>query len=611
MPGIFGGVGCDPKFYEALLREFSAPWGGSESSFLPGGILGGHAFPPTKALYLTPAGVQFVVDGEASIYRAAANFALHGEPALFGGGNELTLKGTCKGNLVVVEGDKGLWHLATEWTGSFPLYYAQPAGSLLFCSRQKPLARILGASPDLVAIHEFLDWNHTLAGRSFFTGIHRLLPGQIVTYDQNTQRALVRETSTFWNETEDPQLSRPAYAAEALWNSLMSAIGRCLEQGKPHALMMSGGWDSRTLLAAIKQYLGSKELIGYTHGDVLSRELALTDRICRSAAIRLHQEPLTNAGLSPSALRSGFDRVENALFPEWYRAGQLLTELGVRSVSAGVYGEVLGGHYGTTMLMSGSQKVPVLSAQLIGAPRRFVTPTIADAKGLLRSQYQPRDPWHANSKSSDVKRCICDDVEKALTRLDDCGIATGNHFVEAFIAENRGSQYINSQLLSCRASLDIAMPFVDQELLKLSSCIPLSIRVHNSLNREILRQHAPDLLRFSTGATLVPAAWPIAIQETSRLLRYYKDRAQFALHSFTHGRVETPRRIWFYWEFLRDGVVLNHLVDDFQCDFWNKDAIRQRIRNLDRQAVQGARYYRSGPLLQQLLRNYTVELMMR
>ena len=92
----------------------------------------------------------------------------------------------------------GTWHLATEWTGSFPLYYVVVDGGLLFSSRLRPLARIAGASLDLVGILEVLERYSTLAGRTHFEEIRRLLPGQILRYEPGSGRLSVRETSALW-----------------------------------------------------------------------------------------------------------------------------------------------------------------------------------------------------------------------------------------------------------------------------------------------------------------------------------------------------------------------------------------------------------------------------
>jgi hypothetical protein len=615
MPGIFGGIGCDPKCYESLRSAFAAPWGCCESTVLPNGILGGHAFRPAKALHRTYDGVYFAVDGEASIYRTASEFALRRQPTLLhiSSASEFTLTALCKGNVVAVDPEACLWYLAVEWTGSFPLYYAHLPGGLLFCNRLKPLASVLGSSPDLIAIREFLHENYLLAGRSFFTGISRLMPGQILTYDPVRDHLRLRETSEAWVGMKDDLLTHRKHAANTSWYSLMNAVRHCLDKSELHALMMSGGWDSRTLLTTMTKHLGPDKLIGYTHGDLLSRELRITERICRSSGIRFHKEAIAHTVLEPELLRRGFDRVETVVFPEWHRAGQVLVDFGVRCVSAGIYGESIGGHYGSTMLVHRARKIPVLAAQFLGWPHRSDISTPADACDFLRIRHLGK-PWHVQESfwdNIDLPDAINADIEATLVRFKDRGIASGNQLLEAFITEHRGAQCINAQLLSCRASLDVSMPFGDRDFFTLASRIPLPTKIHNAVNREMLQQQDADLLRFSTAATLVPAAWPVLVQEASRLIRHLSENMHWKLHFATHGRIPSPHLGWWNWEFLRNGTVLHTLVDDLQCDFWNKSAMRDRIRELARIVHKHEPYSTTGTLLKCLLKDYHVDLMLR
>ena len=159
MGGVFGAAGrLPPSVGEALKNDFEVTWGSCEVQNVPGGIIAGHASPPAKALHEID-GSHVAVDGEFAIYR---------DP-------------TCgRGTTVSVGPDR--WQIATDWSGTFPLYYAQTAEGVIFSSRQRPLAQILGASADLAGVRQFVNDGHMRGGRSFFTNIHRLRPGQVLTY---------------------------------------------------------------------------------------------------------------------------------------------------------------------------------------------------------------------------------------------------------------------------------------------------------------------------------------------------------------------------------------------------------------------------------------------
>jgi hypothetical protein len=573
MTGVFGAAGLGPDVGEALKQQFSLPWGSCESRGVPDGLLGGHAFAPAKALHERN-GSHVAVDGEFAIYR---------DPSCG------------KGNVVSV--DPGRWEITTEWSGTFPLYYAHTRDGLIFSSRLRPLARALGAAPDLVGVREYLNEGHMRGRRSFFTNIHRLLPGQVLRYHPQSRNLSICETSEWWVGVRDAPLGE---LAEAAWNALNASIRSSQALDVPNALMLSAGWDSRTLLAAMRPQI--EDLFYYTHGDLRSRELRILHGLLDPGA-RFHGESIVN-GYDLDALRDGFDRIENVQFPEWQRAGQVLSERGIKCVSAGVYGEVLGGHYGTTLVLRGGRKMVALLKEMWGRSEDL---DVDPAAFFKLSEQKP--PWYLNREAwpETVVDDINHDVDSAFERLRDRGVSTNAQLLEAFITEFRGTQYINGQLLACRAFTDVTIPYADREALLIASQIPIKAKLHNLANREMLRRHDPRLLRTATGATLVPAGYPIVLQEATRATRRGYEHLRWRLHFSTRGRTEPPRFGWWNLEFLRTGEFLSELASDLRSDLWNKAAIQKHVADTKRWEPET----RTRIKPHMLLRAYTVDLMLR
>src|SRR5690606_31186720 len=140
--------------------------------------------------------------------------------------------------------------------------------------------------------------------------------------------------------------------ASVAWSRLASAVQASCADERRGAVMMSGGWDSRTLLAAVRVSCLANT-IGYTHGDLDSRELDLAERVTARAGVAWHGEPIDARVFEPAALHSQFQRTESVMFPHWAHSGRVLAQSGNSFVASGVYGEVLGGHYGRAMLLGG------------------------------------------------------------------------------------------------------------------------------------------------------------------------------------------------------------------------------------------------------------------
>lgn len=329
-------------------------------------------------------------------------------------------------------------------------------------------------------------------------------------------------------------------------------------------------------------------------------------KICHSENIECFVGNYGAESFDVGQLQQGFNRTELVIFPHWHIAGKRLANQGLDYVTAGVYGEVLGGHYGSAMLLSGWGKAVAVGSQIF----KNATNSI-DLKNHLGLK-KINKPWQLkNTLWKNIEnpiRVINEDLEFSMQRLTDRGIKNSENLIEAFIAEHRATQLINSQILSCRASLDIALPFCDQELLDFSWKVPMAQKTQNALTRDLLRLIAPDLLDYPTAATLLPAYFPILFQEASRALRVLLEEAQYKLTHATAGHINAPSWSWLNNEFLRTGSALTNILDDLRCDFWDMEALAQGIKTPEK--FEPGKYTMNN-LLNRFLKIYSVDLMLR
>lgn len=603
MPGICGALGVNQEEYNNLWRDFSQPWTNCEFIRFPGGFLGGHAFGPTPAIRAPNEYRYVVVDGEASIYSSVP--AQEKDTGLFSVSEEpLDLSEAYKGNLADINLRSRVCSLIAEQTGTFPLYYTLTShGQLVFSSRLRPLARAINASPDLVGVSEYLTKRYTFYRRTHYQNIFRLLPGQSVKYHLDSGQLAIQEPRLTW--VGKNEMSSRGMNYETLWDCLRTAVRRCFDPEKRHALMMSAGWDSRLLLCAMLEQLGHQKVVAYTWGDPCSRELQVVKQICRSVGVECILEPLDDTLYEPGLLERAFNRIESVLFPQWYRASEQLSRIGVRSVAAGVYGEVLGGHYGTAMVLTGMRKAIVVGAALVGISVKF------NSFERLRFQSVVRKPSFITKATwagmLDATREMNEDIESVWQDLEKLDIESREQLIEAFVALTRGSRLINQQILSCRTDLDVALPFIDFDLLRLASQIQHCAKIHNKINRKLLQRYGSPLLHFSTGATIVPASMPILFQEASRVIRTLHDSVSGKINRLAKGSIVPSRSDYLGLDFLRNGKAFRKILEDLRSDIWDRDAIQQSIKKLAE--------HKEGTSLTNISSNfltiYTTDLMLR
>jgi asparagine synthetase B (glutamine-hydrolysing) len=618
MPGIFGGFGCKPEQYEALKNSFDSIWGECESISLPNAFIGGHAFSKDTALHVTNEGLNFAVDGENSLYKNAIQFAQKGKPSLFQLQDHRLEPGVhCKGNIAIVDKDNKTIYLATEWTGSFPLYYTRVEGGLLFSSHLRPLSKAIRATPDPIGIIQIMRDGFILGGRTCFKEIRRLMPGQALTYQPLNKRLTIYESSRAWRDW-DGQIDFGELVNET-WMTFLNAMRRCLEFSRQHALMASGGWDTRLLLSAFRQLNEDVNLLCYTHGDLKSREISITKQMVEDLGIKHHLEPIDGNMYNLNELQRGFNRVE-VVNPPWLRAGARLAEAGVDCVSAGVIGEVIGGRHGRHWPM-----LPISEWDKI----RFVIPYFLHFRSNRMSKSNKdiscfydllnsddiNKPWYLRSEYWDaipnIKEEMDADLEEFVRRLKVRGVENVDKIFEAYTAEYFGAHMLTPQLLTCRAHLNISIPFADQELLNLTSRIPLSFKILHSLQQALLHYKEPNLLKYPNAAAFFNSKLPVHILELSRLFRKKFESIAWKISRVTHGHYKPKSLGWSNYEALSNSQALQNIADDLKSDMLDKNAIKNGILFKIAQIKTNPTMYPLSAMHNQMIDIYAADLMLK
>jgi len=601
MPGFHG---CLPRTAHghALADDFARVWSGATPVESANGVAGAHTHGVHPAVHVLRDGSQLLVDGDVRFLgwaRAAAQ-----DPAIVWNAApppELP----CAGSWVWLSADGRSCRLGTDGTGTFPIYYAERDGALLFCTLLGPLARALSAPADPVGVAEYILHDYTLADRTMRKGVRRLLAGQVLSFAEGG-RATIEETSRLWVGLESAPTEQ---LVDQAWSQLCAGIDATLGAAPRLALMMSAGWDSRLILAALLAS-GKREWTAFTHGDARARELRTIDAMCRASAVPWRCETLGPLPFEAAFLRGVMARTECILFPPWSRAGSLLAADGTTAIAAGTYGEVLGGHYSPAGLVQGGRRgLEVLRSWLPASTDSADASEGAErirAQFQLRHQRKPRFVQRAFlEQDGPVALAMDADLARDVERLRARGITRQEQLVEAFISEHRGTQYINGQALAARAWLDVSLPFADRALLELASRVPLAAKVQNAFHRRILARRAPELLRHPTAAVWVPASSPILVQEVSRVGRWLVEKARWRMSAASRGRIAPDTSGWWNFEFLRGGDAFRAMSADLTGELWDRGEVERWIRDV-------ADYTDRRPVYPDiLLKAYAVDLALR
>jgi len=580
MPGLFGIISSDTeqlKRFSELCKSYS-PFTYKiiqASSY----YIGAHAF---QGQAISEDSQYIIsVDGEYSIYQTLAN----SPQKLFSKSKEY-IKPTekCKGNLCVLDKSSATLHLATDILGSFPLYYSISNNAFIFSSRIKPLAHFLNAEHDNAGIMEFVLKGNNINNRTYFKGVHRCRAGEILTINVNSLNLIIDNYSKLWAAQPNIESSKDLvdHAAQLLKNSF--------DIDQRTMLMMSAGWDSRTLLAAGISSKKATNFKAYAHGDISSREIGIVSRICRDSGTELIKQAISSEMYSPDRLQANLEYTENIIFPHWHLAGERAKNLNVQQITAGVFGEAFGGHYGPPWILHGSKKMISVGKYLLNLHgpafnKHQQGDTLKEAATLLKIA-SIKKPWfisddYWNSSADEILRHYNQDIDDTLLNYQQRGIETTENYIEAYTTEQRGAQYINAQLLSCRHHTDICLPFADRNYIEFATRLPFEKKVHNILNQAVIKSTAPELLNYPMAATLLSARHSIISQEASRVARKALEAALWKIHGLSKGAIKEPRMSWVNFQFLAEGDTIMDIIDSLSQPYWDKNKMKTWINNIE------------------------------
>lgn len=173
--------------------------------------------------------------------------------------------------------------LANDRFGLYPLYFEHRRGRLIFAPEVKAILAISESSPllDEVALAQYMRFQQLLGTRTFFKNIKTLAPASVLTYELETD---VCRMEPYWSFDQIP--AQPVgltfeEAAEEATRLMRQAVIRQLRGNYRVGIYLSGGLDSRTILAAYPRDLPRPATL--TFGLKNCRDAYYANRVARRA----------------------------------------------------------------------------------------------------------------------------------------------------------------------------------------------------------------------------------------------------------------------------------------------------------------------------------------
>ena len=381
----------------------------------------------------------------------------------------------------VFDSARGDLHLFTDRYGLRPLFWTRHRGALAWASEAKALLLLPGFTPvlDAQALEEFLGIGYILGDRTWFEGIERLLPATRLTYNVEAQ-ALKTERYWWWDRIS-PQTGRldERELAEELGQRFIRAVERRSPEGEQTGLILSGGLDSRAILAAMPDR--KPPIPALTFGRKGSPDIQIAGRVAVLKGACHHTLDLSAENWLPPRIAG-----------VWWTDGllDLLHMHGIEHLDrmARLFDTCLNGAGGDGVVGGGH----------LFEPHEFPT-------------------YVRNKLNLSPDRC-----PTLFHALREEFSALGS--AHAFYIHGRIRSFtLHGPRLGLFQGVDYRLPFLDYRFQDYLYSIPLSLKKNNRLYRLMLLNTFPDYYRKipwqSTGAPISWPGWAVKTRTTFRKLR--------------------------------------------------------------------------------------------
>jgi hypothetical protein len=313
------------------------------------------------------------------------------------------------------------WPLPDKWTGSFgavaysdttkelilcndligfmPVYFARRRNDWIGGTSLIVLSSVLRPAVDATGLVQKITPPYANYGRrTLLAGISRLLPGERMACD----RGAARSRSTFDDSLCAGMINADIDStARIVWNCLQKEMTLAVGQDDDIGVAMSGGWDSRIVLAGIAHRQKTVECL--TYGDPDAYEPAIARRCAEAVGARHSCFPIQDHYFPPAdAFQALARETESFTIPEWFsiihaRKG---SKGGKKILLLGDHAQSIDARYMTT-LSSRTARRKSFANSLLGRVDPLTAATDAQFEQWKRTRIDQ----------------ICEDLRKGFARL--------------------------------------------------------------------------------------------------------------------------------------------------------------------------------------------------
>ncbi len=378
-----------------------------------------------------------------------------------------------KQNRVVITNDR---------FGLYPLFYTTYGGRLMFAPEMKGIL-CDGTFPrqlDMVALAEYMRFQHLLGERTFFEDIQFLPNASTLVYDLASKACNIKPYWTFADIPYRPNIGFDE-AVEETGRLLRGAVRRLSGDEYRTGVYLSGGLDSRTILGLVEK----RPVVSVTYGVANCRDVYYAERIAKTVGSDHHWFDLPNGEWVKQHVDFHLTLTEG--LHSWIHSHGISTLAQARPLM-----DVnLTGWDGGTVMGDDDTIEPLQISPVDGAAlttrlfylfnQKFTWPSLTEAEEHL---------LYSESLRKKMTGVALDSFRADLSRyLDYRPDVRGEYF---YIC-NHCDRLTHNLITFCRSHVEVRFPFFDYELFEFLYSAPAKVRGSKALYRAMIQRETPQL----------------------------------------------------------------------------------------------------------------------
>jgi asparagine synthase (glutamine-hydrolysing) len=373
--------------------------------------------------------------------------------------------------------------------GLYPLYHSRTNGKFRFASG----VRSLLADPyqpkkvDPITIIQFLTFDHALGSRTLLEDVYLLPPASILIYkdnDINIRSYWLLGFPEYYNSRSEQ------YYIDGFLHYLRQAVKRQIEVNQPAGILLSGGLDSRMILALIYENYSDQDFYSFTFGITGCDDARYAQEVASVLKTQHHFFKI-NSDYLVDVAEEGIrltDGLENCIHMHSLASLTQETEL-AKFLFKGFLGDALTGHLVRRILLSNYDEN---SLNQLFFNHYYITFNQPQLHEILSEKLQKCFYGEFNN---DYRETL---INSRITNAAD--------YFSLFDLFHRQRRMTLQGVELVRSQSVVRMPYGDNELIDFMLEVPPGLRYEREIMNKAIIQSFPELAKIPYTGTGLPLA---------------------------------------------------------------------------------------------------------